>query len=169
MRPSHSPCVVQAGQLSHHPLDEEGWARWGRGEPCRRLCINEANLSVNQNGGGTQGRVGAFFTCPIKMPLNPTLLQECHMGSPWDRCVCVCTHTHMLSCTVFLCLLFTIFNAIILKQILSVCLCACYVHAELIMIYFFNVLQGILSTAVRPPMNVRSPKGDASHAKPAAS
>lgn len=27
----------------------------------RTLCINEANLSVNQDGGGTPGRVGAFY------------------------------------------------------------------------------------------------------------
>lgn len=32
VRPSLSPCVVEGGQLSHHPLGEEGWARKGHGK-----------------------------------------------------------------------------------------------------------------------------------------
>lgn len=34
LRPSLSPCVVEGGQLSHHPLGEEGWAARGHGERC---------------------------------------------------------------------------------------------------------------------------------------
>lgn len=35
----------------------------------------EANLSGNQIGGGTQGRE-VLFTCPIKMSVNPPILQQ---------------------------------------------------------------------------------------------
>lgn len=57
-------------------------------------------------GVGLRGGM-VLFTCPIKMPLNPTLLQECHIGSPWDRCVCMFMYTHC----VFLCFLFTILSS----------------------------------------------------------
>ena len=36
IRPSLSPRVVEGGQLSHHPLGEEGWAGRGRGERLHR-------------------------------------------------------------------------------------------------------------------------------------
>lgn len=35
-RPFLSPSVVEGGQLSHHPLAEEGWAGRGRGERSQR-------------------------------------------------------------------------------------------------------------------------------------
>lgn len=36
VRPSLSPCVVEGGQLSHHPLGEERWAGRGRAERSHR-------------------------------------------------------------------------------------------------------------------------------------
>lgn len=74
-RPFLSPRVVEGGQLSHHPLAEEGWAGRGswRAFTERTLCINEANLSVNQIGGGTPGQE-VLLPRPIKMSLNPPLL-----------------------------------------------------------------------------------------------
>lgn len=77
-----------------------GWKGSWRAFAERTRRINEANLSVNQNGGGAPGRE-VLFTHPIKMPLKLPLLQECHTGSPWDKvhmCVFVCVSVHTCMC-----------------------------------------------------------------------
>lgn len=99
----------------------------------RTLCINEANLSVNQNGGGTPGREGAFYmshqnatkaSSPSGVSHGVTLGQVC-------TCVWVCVYTHV--CCVFHCLSVPVvyrfwhgllFHAAILK-LFSFCLLMC--------------------------------------------
>lgn len=60
-------------------------------------------------GVGFQGGE-VLFTCPIKTPLNPPLLQECHAGSPWDKlCICVWVYAYVLCLLLSVCgLLFAI-------------------------------------------------------------
>ena len=134
VRPSLSPCVVEGGQLSHHPLGEEGWAGRGRAERSHRgrsALMNLIYLWIRMGVGLRGGEV--LFTCPIKMPLKPPLLQECHTGSPWDRCVgvCVCICTHI--CCVVHCFSVPVvyrfrqgllFHAAVLK-LFSLCLLMC--------------------------------------------
>ena len=50
----------------------------------RTRCINEANLSVNQRGGGTGGRGGTFYTShqnATKPPLSFSTVRRGHLGT----------------------------------------------------------------------------------------
>lgn len=78
----------------------------------RTLCINEANLSVNQNGGGTLGRVGAFYMSHQNATKLPSPSGVSHGVTLGQKGMRVLVHTCVGSFTVFLCLLFTISDLI---------------------------------------------------------
>lgn len=69
----------------------------------RTLCINEANLSVNQNGGGTPGRGGAFYMSHQNATKASSPSGVSHGVTLGQVCVCVCTHTHVLCLLLSLC------------------------------------------------------------------
>lgn len=71
--------------------------------------------------------------------------------------------------SVAFCLPFLILSPFLCNNSKTNCWCAPCVLTDLMTTCFSHLLQGILSTAVRPPTNARSPKGDASRARPAAS
>lgn len=64
----------------------------------RTLCINEANLSGNQNGGGTPGRGGAFSMSHqnATKPSSPSGVSWGHLGTGVYACVCVSERTRLL-------------------------------------------------------------------------
>jgi len=82
------------GEISHHPLNEEGWAEKGHSEHRgEELCINEANLSADQNGSGTPGWGGAFYMSHqnATKPSSPSgMSQRVTLGQ-----VCLCVYAHM--------------------------------------------------------------------------
>lgn len=60
----------------------------------RTLCINEANLSANQNGGGTPGRGDPFYMSHqnATKPYSPSgVSHRVTLGQ-----VCMCVHIHVL-------------------------------------------------------------------------
>lgn len=125
--------LFKKGQRSHHPSGEAGWGWKGsqgtRAE--RTLRINEANLSENQNGGGIPGRGGAFYmshqnATKASSPSGEARQVTLGQGVCARVCMCVCMSS------VFHCSLFTASDS----------LCS-------------SPPQVILSTAVRPPTNVR--------------
>lgn len=67
----------------------------------RTLCINEANLSVNQNGSVTPGRVGAFYM-PHQNATKPSSPSGVSHGVTLGQ-VCVRSQAH--TCTHVLCIL----------------------------------------------------------------
>lgn len=60
----------------------------------RTLCINEANLSVNQNGSGTPGRVGAFYMPHQNATKASSPSGVSHRVTLGQVCVSTHTQTH---------------------------------------------------------------------------
>ena len=132
---------------------------------------------MNQNGGGTPGRGGAFYmshqnatkaSSPSGVSHGVTLGQVC-----W--CMCVYMHTYMLCSSLFFCACCLPFpTGAPFPCSSSEIIFPLFVDVHLFMLKesmtcFSDPLQGTLNTAVQPPTNVRSPRGDASRARPAAS
>lgn len=96
----------------------------------RTLCINEANLSGNQNGGGTLGQGGAFNMSHqnATKPSSPSGVS--HGVTLGQVCVGGYERAHVCCVFYFRCLVFTIYDVI------SLSFCA--------IIVMVDVLNGVL-------------------------